>query len=396
MKSRDDSFITLAYGRTPLKMRAPDRLVQILKANPVPGVPDFAAELRRALASPIDSPRIKDMVSPDTRVAIVIGDRTRIIPRREMILSVLEELSGVPDRNIVLVCANGNHPPSPIESLGLGDDLAKRFRFVSHDSNASGETVSIGKTSAGIEVKINKVVAETDLKILVGQIKPHYFTGYSGGAKSILPGVSSFYTIGTNHLMKSMPGARLGAVEGNPVRKDMEEAARLAGKSFILNIVMNQDKEVVKAVAGDVVSAHREGVQWAKKVCEVQSGSAEIVVVSEGLPLSMNLFQAAKLVSPAGRVLKPGGVIILAAECHEGVGPLIAVNEIIYKMGLCPALPAEHRILLVSALQKERVAETFCEYSPGIEEALKTAVAHAGPSAGTIVIPKGGLIVPVV
>jgi len=394
MKSRNDEFITLAYGRSPLKMSTPDRLVNILKANHVPGVPDTIAELRSALASPIDSPRIKDIASPDSRVAIIISDRTRIIPRREMILLVLEELSAVPDKNIVLVSASGNHPPSPIESLGLGDDLAKRFRFVSHDAMA-GETISIGKTSAGIDVKINKAVAETDLKILVGQIKPHYFTGYSGGAKSILPGVSSFLTTGANHLMKSMPGARLGAVEGNPVRKDMEEAARLAGQNFMLNVVMNESREAVKAVAGDVVTAHREGVLWAKKVCEVQSGKAEIVVVSDGLPLSMNLYQAAKLVAPAARVLKPGGVIVLAAECHEGIGPLNIVNEVIYRMGLCPALPAEHRIILVSALPKERVAETFCEYSPGIEEALKTAGVHAGPSAGTIVIPKGGLVVPV-
>lgn len=389
-----DGTITLAYGRAPLTMKAPEAPVRILEPNHLPGVPDMEKELDRALSEPIGSPGLKSLVTPSSRVALIISDRTRFVPRREMILSVLKELSGVPDAHITLVVACGNHPPSPIESLGLGDDLTARFTIVVHSSMADDEMITIGITSAGTEVRINRVVAESDVKVAIGQIKPHYFAGYAGGAKSVLPGVSAFSTISANHLMKSKEGARLGAVEGNPVRTDMEEAARQAGTVFILNIVKNPDGEVARAVAGDVVAAHREGVSWARRMCEVPSPKADIVVVSDTLPVSMNLYQASKLLAPAAHVLKPGGAIVLAAECHEGVGPLNIVNHVIYKMGLCQVLPENHRILLVSGMPRERVEETFCEYSPGLDDALKAARAHVTDEGDFIVIPRGGLLVP--
>lgn len=393
----NDATITLAYGRNPLTMRVPKRLVKILEPNQVPGVPDLEGELRRALANPVGCTRLKDMVVPSTRVALVISDRTRTIPRREMILSVLEELAAVPDKNITIVVACGNHSPSTMESLNLGKEIPSRFRVVVHSAGtaADGDMVLLGRTKAGTDVRINKAAAEADLRVLIGQIKPHYFTGYSGGAKSILPGVSSLMTIAFNHAMKSKEGARLGNVEGNPVRADMEEAAAMAGRNFILNIVTNVRREVVRAVAGDVVAAHREGTVWARKVSEVPSPRADVVVISDSLPLTMDLYQASKLVAAAAPLVKPHGIVVLAAECNEGVGPLHIVNEMIYKMGLCQALPPGHRVLLVSGLPKETVAETYCEYTHGLPEAMEEAQCHVGPSGGTLVIPKGGLLVPI-
>ncbi|UCD85372.1 MAG: DUF2088 domain-containing protein, partial [Deltaproteobacteria bacterium] len=243
----------------------------------------------------------------------------------------------------------------------------------------------------------NRIVAEADVKILTGQIKPHYFSGYSGGAKGLMPGVASAISIGANHRIKVEPRARLGIINNNPTRMDMEEAARMAGVDFILNVVLNYRKEVVKVVAGDVIEAHREGVKIARKVAELRfAEKADIVIISETLPMSMNLYQASKLIAPAAKLLNPGGVIILAGECHEGTGQLDLVNKVIYEMGLKNYLPEEHTILLVSGMSEDTVKTTFCpKYVPSLEKALERAYEIAGKQASICIIPRGGDLIPI-
>lgn len=389
--------IELAYGRKPLEIDLPPNMVGTLGPNEVPAVENLEEAIREALKNPIGTKTLPEIVKKNHRVAIVVSDRTRMIPRRELVLAILKEIDYIPDERICLVIANGNHPQSEPTSLSLGDDLLKRFTIVSHDPQDWDNLIDLGNTSAGVNLRINRAVAEADVKILTGQIKPHYFAGYSGGAKGLLPGVSSAITIGANHGMKVKPRARLGIINNNPTRMDMEEAARIAGVDFILNIVLNYQKKVAKVVAGDVVEAHREAVKTARKVTEVPfKKKADIVIVSETLPMSMNLYQTSKLVAPAAKLLNPGGVVILAGECHEGTGQLDIVNNIVYEMGLKNYLPEEHTILLVSAMSEEVVNTTFCpQYVPSYEKAFEKANEIVGKQASVCIIPRGGDLIPI-
>jgi len=390
--------IKLEYGLHSLEIEKPENTIEILRANPVDGVKDIHEEFRRALKNPIGTQPLSEIVKGKRSIAIVVSDRTRIYPKKEMLEALLEELKGIPDEHITIVIANGNHPADERSLHHLGEEIRKRFRIVQHNSMDESNLIHIGKTSRGTEVWVNKEVASADVKILIGQIKPHYFTGYSGGAKSLLPGVCGFYTIAHNHLMKPLPDARLGTVEGNPVRNDMEEAGRMAGIDFIFNVVMNDRKEVVRAVAGDLVKAHREGVVWARKVCEVKTKKlAKICIVSDGVPTSINLYQASKLVPPAGKTLSgESGVVIVCAECDEGYGAsLNVINEMIYRIGLIHYLPEKHWIFLVSSMQEKEVKETFCRYAPSLEEALHQACEIVGKNAPVSIIPRGGLVLPI-
>ncbi len=390
--------ITLEYGTQLLEIEKPKNTVEILYANPVEGVKNMEEEFRRALKNPVGTPPLSEIVKGKRKIALVVSDRTRIYPKKGMIYALLEELKGIPDEGITIVIANGNHEIDRRSLDQLGEDICKRFKIVQHNSMDEANLQYLGKTSRGTEVWVNKEVASADVKILLGNIKPHYFTGYSGGAKSLLPGVSGFYTIANNHMMKPLPNARLGIVDGNPIRDDMEEAGRIAGIDFIFNVVMNDKKEVVRAVAGDLVKAHREGVVYARKVCEVKTRKqAKICIVSDSGTTSINVYQASKLVPPAGKTLGEGpGVVIICSECNEGYGSsLNVINEMIYRIGLTNYLPEKHWIFLISSLKEEEVKETFCRYAPSVEEALNYAYELAGKEAPVSIIPKGGLVLPV-
>lgn len=390
--------IILPYGKHPLELEKIDNLVEILYASPIKGVENIEDEFIRALRNPSGTRPLKELIKGKKKIAIVVSDRTRIYPKKEMLRALLGEMEGIPDENIVIVIANGNHQVDERSIQHLGEEIPRRFRIIQHNSLDEKNLVYIGKTSRGTEVWVNSEVASADCKILLGQIKPHYFTGYSGGAKTLLPGVCGFYTIAANHIMKPLPNARLGIVDGNPIREDMEEAGRIAGIDFIFNVIMNDRKEVVKAVAGDLVHAHREGVRYAREICEVKTKKlARISIVSDEAPVNINLYQAAKLIPPAGKTLTDGpGVVILCAECEEGLGANLSVlNEMIYKIGLTNYLPPEHKIILVSSIKEEEIKETFCHYAPSLSDALLQACEFAGKNAPVSILPRGGLLIPV-
>lgn len=384
-------YLEIPYGRTPLRFPKPSNLLGVIEPNYIKPKAPLMEELRNALHNPIGTPRLKDIVKPHNTVGIALSDATRNVPRQEILDAILEELSFVKDQNITLFVGGGNHPEYDIKLLKLREETYKRFRIVYHHSLEDAEMQYVGRTREGTEVKVNKKFTECDIKILTGAIKPHYFAGFSGGAKGLLPGLSSFTTIATNHLMKSRPKAKLGITDGNPVREDMEEAALLAGVNFIVNVIPNHKGEVIHAVAGDVVSAHREGIKWTKRVVEVEvKQKADLVIASDKPPITMDLYQASKLVAPAGCFLKEGGAIILAAECNEGTGPLHIVNTVIYETGLKNYLPERHTVYLVSSLNEEVVKETYCMYAPSVDSVLEQK-----GNASVIVLPYAGWVIPI-
>ena len=295
------------------------------------GVPDARAEVERALKEPVVSKRLSEIVRHEHKVAIVVDDGTRPAPSHLMVPSILDELNvaGVNDDNVTVIFGCGTHRAvTPAEAARLlGETVLNRVKTISHDWIAK-DLVYVGTTQThGTKVYLNRVFAEADVKILTGDICFHYYAGYGGGRKSVLPAVSGEETIKHNHAMLLHPNARTGVLEGNPVHEDMVEAAKLAKVDFILNVVTNSKGEVVKAFAGDLEQAFSEGVKVVDEMYRVSVDlKADIVVVSPGgYPADVNFFQAYKGVDSALEVVKRGGVVVLVAECPEGHG-----NQVFY------------------------------------------------------------------
>jgi nickel-dependent lactate racemase len=253
----------------------------------------------------------------------------------------------------------------------------------------------MGRTSRGTRVRVHRCVAEADLIVSTGRVKPHYFAGWGGGAKGIFPGLGHAEDIRQNHRLKADPDSRLGQADANPCREDLEEAVRRMGRSTSLLNVVEVGGAVVGAVAGDLVYAHREGVRLARPWCEVAAPPAEVVVVSAPLPVTASLYQASKLIPPAGILLRDGGVVIVCAECPEGVGPLQVVNEAIFELGVRRYLPERHTLFLVSGLDERAVRPTYARWAPSLSIALERAAGIVGsPRPDVLVLPDAAELVP--
>jgi len=319
--------VWLPYGNTDVCARIPTRnFLGAIEPLSKPGVPDPTAEIKRALRKPFNSKALTDIVKPEHKVAIVVDDATRSAPSNLMVPPILDELEGggVKEEGITVIFGCGSHKPvSHEEALKLlGEKVLDRVRAVSHDCK-SQDLVYLGKTGKhGTKIHLNRAFAEADIKILTGDVCYHYYAGYGGGRKSVLPAVCGEETIRHNHAMLLHSSAEAGVLEGNPVHEDMAEAAKLAKVDFILNVVLNKEGEIVQAFAGDLEQAFFEGVKLIDEMYRIKvDRKAEIVVVSPGgHPADVNLYQAYKAVDAALRVVKRGGVIILVAECPQGHG----------------------------------------------------------------------------
>lgn len=324
--------VWLPYGKIEVCLRVPTRnFLGSIEPREKPAVPDAKAEVERALSGPIGSKKLGEIVGPEHKIAVVVDDATRPAPSDVMVQAILGELNraGVKDENVTVLFGCGIHRAVTREEAIrlLGENVFNRVKTVSHDCRAT-DLVYVGTTSKhGTKVFLNRIFAEADVRILTGDVCFHYFAGYGGGRKSVLPAVSGIETVKHNHAMLLDVNARTGVLDGNPVHEDMVEAAGLAKVDFILNVVTNGKGEVVKAFAGDVEQAFMEGVKVVDEMYRVTvDRRADIVVVSSGgEPADVNLFQAYKGVDNAIDVVKRGGVIILVAECLEGHG-----NEAFY------------------------------------------------------------------
>jgi len=260
-----------------------------------------------------------------------------------------------------------------------------------HDAR-SKSLIHCGYTRQGTPVSYPPEVLDSDLVIAVGEIRPHYFAGYAGGAKTVFPGVAGEDGIWKNHQMKSLPGSQLGQVEGNPCRADMEDAAHLVGHIFIINVVRDHSERPVEITCGHPIWAHRAGVAKARPYFERSfSQQFQTVIVSDAYPVSQSLYQACKMLPVAGRILRPGGTIILCAECAHGVEPVKVVNQAIYQLGCVPKLPQDHRVYLVSSLDADSVRNTFAQFSPDVESLLAEV-----QGAELAVLPYATNVIPIV
>lgn len=387
-------MIALGYGTRPLPLPGGLR-AEVLPPPAPPPVADLEAALAEALRQPVGSRPLREVVTARTRAVVIVSDASRDEPRAELFAAVRRQLSALRDDQITLAVANGTHAPGDPAGLGLPPEVLRRHRLVNHDGHDPDAVVEMGKTSRGTRLRVNRCVAEADVVVTTGRIKPHYFAGYGGGAKGIYPGLGFAEDIRQNHRLKADPASSLGRADLNPCREDLEEAVRRLGRdTFMLNVV-EAGGAILGAVAGDIVLAHREGVRRLRPWVEVEAAPADVVVVSAPLPVSGSLYQASKLVPPAGLLLKDGGVVILAAECPDGIGPLQVVNEGIFALGVRRFLPARYTLLLVSSMDAATVATSYAQFAPSLEAALEAARRITGPDPRVLVLPDAGDLVPV-
>jgi nickel-dependent lactate racemase len=316
----------IPYGKTEVCARIPTRnFLGDIEPKHKNGIEDSRAEIERALNEPIGSKKLREIAKAGDKVAIVVNDSTRPTPSHLMVVPLLDELNkaGVNDSDVTVIFGCGIHRPVTAQEQEklIGKEALERVKTISHNSKDEDQ-VFVGETSRETKVSLNKVFAEADVKVLTGEINLHYYAGYGGGRKGVLPAVASAETIQQNHSLLVSAKATTGVLEGNPVHEDMLEAARLAKVDFILNIVTNSKNELVQAFAGDVEQAFLEGTKLVDEMYKVPiEQRANIVVVSAGgHPHDINLYQATKALQNALDAVKRRGIIILVAECPEGHG----------------------------------------------------------------------------
>ena len=410
--------LQFGFGTGVQEAEVPDgNLLGVLHANEVPLELTGEAEVRRALEAPIESPRLRDLVHPGEKIAIVTSDITRPMPTYKVMPALLDELyaAGVRREDVTLVFALGSHRHyTPEEQKKLAGERAwNEIRCVDSDPT---DCVHLGFTEAGTPVDITRVVAEADRRICLGNIEYHYFAGYSGGAKALMPGVSTRDAIQANHSMMVKPEACAGALDTNPLRMDIEEAGRICGIDFIVNVVLSEHKEIIRAVAGHPVAAHREGCKFLDRIyLKELPQAADIVLVSQGgAPKDLNLYQTQKALDNARHAVKQGGVIVLIGSCKEGLGEKVfeqwmtqsespdAMIERIgrdfqlggHKAAAIAMTLKKADIYLVSDLADDFVRSIFLTPQPNVQTALDRALEKLGPDATVLAMPYGGSTLP--
>lgn len=374
-------------------------------------------EVKRSLENPIHSKRLKDIVNPGEKIVIITSDITRPMPSKIVLPLILNELyqAGVSDCDITIVFGMGIHRfhTDKERKYLVGEEIFKKIKCVDSDPT---DCVHLGHTKNGTPVNIFRIVAEADRRICLGNIEYHYFAGYSGGAKAIMPGVSTREAIKANHSRMVQAEAHAGNIETNPVRQDIDEVANFVPIDFITNVVLNEKKQIVKAVSGHYIEAHREGCKFLDSLYKVRiPAKADIVITSPGgFPKDLNLYQAQKALDNAKHAVKKDGIIILVASCKEGLGEDVfekwmlnakRFGELIdnikkdfqlggHKAAAIAMVLENAKIFLVSELKGDFVKSIFMEPFVNAQEALDKALAEKGKDASVILMPVGGSTLP--
>ncbi len=417
-----DAQITLKYGQHETLLDLENaNVIQIIEPREIEAL-DAHKEIQRAMKHPVGTQRLQEIINKrhargqTPTIAIVVSDVTRPTPTGILLPYVLDALNEakVSNEQITVVFALGIHrllTSSEMERL-VGAHVFNHYKCINHDPH---DCQYVGVTKQGTEVCANRAVANADIRICLGTVELHYFAGYSGGYKSLLPGICSRKTIEANHKLMLQPDAAAGRLD-SPVRRDLEEAGGLIGCDFILNVVLNAKKQIVRVVAGHPIYAHREGVKTVDQMYIVPVRElADVVIVSAGgTPKDINLFQSQKALDNAKHAVKEGGSIILVAECPEGLGETVFARwineaqnkqELIdrldyafeiggHKAGLLAKLTQKADVYVISELEQELIERAFLLCARDLKDAIKAAEQKYGPDASIIVMPFGAYTLP--
>lgn len=411
--------VSIAIDKRSEEIDLTDELVlAVLEQNDLTFELSGTAAVEAALDRPIGTPKLEDLVQVGEKIAIVTSDITRPLPSKLVLPPILERLetAGIKDEDITIVFALGAHRFHTEEEMRflVSDAIYERYNCVDSDPQAM---TYLGTTDGGTPVSIENRVIEANRRITLGNIEYHYFAGYSGGAKAILPGVSTRDAIQANHSRMLEPGAEAGRADGNPVRQDLEEGIRkFIPIDFIVNVVLDEHKQIIHAVAGDFIEAHREGCKFLDRLyLKPIQERADIVIVSQGgWPKDLNLYQTQKALDNAKHAVKDGGVIILVGSCKEGLGEevferwmteantsdeLIEQIQVKFELGGHKAAAIAQvlkraEIYLVSEMERAFVRSIFMEGFDDIASAYAQAQAKFDGRGTVIVMPYGGSTLP--
>ena len=375
--------------------------------------------VREALEHPIGTPKLRKLAKGKNRVTLITSDHTRAVPSRLTLPILLEEIrKGNPDAQITILVATGLHRATTEEEMRsmFGDAIVNHENIAVNHAFDPDEFVFMGVLPSGAEFHVNRLAADCDLLVAEGFIEPHFFAGFSGGRKSILPGVCNAATVNENHSYKAIasPWSVTGVLEKNPIHQDMVTAARRVNVQFILNVAQNSEKKIIAAFAGDLEQAHEKGVAFVRGLAQCPPVTGDIVVTSSGgYPLDQNLYQTPKAVATAEACAGEDGVIIMSASCVDGMGgsffeKLIVrgtVQEIDDYLSKIPPketiseqwcaqiyarILKKHKVILVTTyLDRETVEKANMIHASSLDEALETAYRIKGRDAGVVVIPDG-------
>lgn len=412
--------IELPYGHSTLELEVDNATVlhshvEELKSG-LPG----AEIVARAMAEPISSPSLAELARGKRSAVVIVSDHTRPVPSRDILPLMLAELrQGQPDILIALLVATGSHRSSSERELRgkLGDEIYDRERIVIHDCRNAAVNVAIGCLPSGAPLAINRLAVEAELLVAEGFIEPHLFAGFSGGRKSVLPGICDQSTVLGNHCSAFIdsPLARTGILDGNPLHTDMVAAAKMVGLSYIVNVIIDGRKRTTAAFAGDPFAAHAVGCAYLSRYCRVSSAPADIVITTNGgYPLDQNIYQCAKGLTAAEATAKLGATLIICAECGDGHGgesfyhslrdcaspaelyhrimatPQEKTAEDQWESQVLARILIKHRVIFVAcAAAAETIREMKLHYAPTLESALALARAWQGQNASLTVIPDG-------
>ncbi|RKD30159.1 nickel-dependent lactate racemase [Lacrimispora algidixylanolytica] len=419
------AVIKLPFGRGNISESIPDnRLNGILLSGAHSYKADGEEEaiVRRAMEQPIHSKRLKELVKGKKNIVLIASDHTRPVPSKVIAPAMIEEIKeGNPEAQLTILIATGFHRPTTRGELidKFGQEIVDRtdIHFVIHESQKDEDMVFLDTLPSGGKFLIHRIAAEADLLISEGFIEPHFFAGFSGGRKSVLPGVSSGETVMANHCSEFIDSeyARTGILEGNPIHRDMIYAAKKAKLAFIVNVVLDENKKVIKAYAGHFDEAHKEGCRFVDTLSGVDAIPSDIVISTNGgYPLDQNIYQSVKGMTAAEATCNPGGVIIMVSSCMDGHG-----GESLYdtfaggedknaimrrfldtprdktvpdqweSQILCRIL-LKHKVIMVTKAPKEMVCDMQMDYADTVEEAISMADDYLNKTDGKItVIPDG-------
>ena len=413
-------MITIPYGKTHISCNLPYNGLLTSRVDQLKSEKSGLELVQEAVHNPIGSPRLWELAVGKKTCTIIISDHTRPVPSRDILPPMLAELrKGNPDIQVTLLVATGFHRLTTREELvsKLGEEIAAREKIVVHDAFNAESNVQIGVLPSGAPLVIDRVAVETDLLVSEGFIEPHFFAGFSGGRKSVLPGVCDKTTVLGNHCgaFIASPYARTGILEGNPLHIDMVAAARMAKLQFMVNVVIDEDKHTVAAFAGDLEKAHEAGVAFLRQFCQVKAVPGDIVITSNGgAPLDQNIYQSVKGLTAAEASAKEGAVLIMCADLADGTGgegfyqSLKNCESPAAHFAQCAATPQsetipdqwesqilarilmKHRVIFVSRPEMEvTLREMKLDYAASLEEAFAMAKAEKGENAEVTIIPNG-------
>ena len=319
----------LPYGKGTVSVEIEDgHLAGVLRSgiHECKASKDALELVRESMEHPIGSPRLRDLAVGKRKVTVIASDHTRPVPSKFIIPLMLDEIrAGSPDAEITILVATGLHRTTTVDELAakFGDEIVARERIVVHDCDDAANLVNLGKLPSGGDLIVNRLAVEADLLVAEGFIEPHFFAGFSGGRKSVLPGIASRATVMYNHNAGFIahPKARTGVIDGNPIHEDMLFAARAAKLAFVVNVVIDAAHEPIFSVAGDCDAAHRAGREFLSSKCRVAAVPADIAISTNGgYPLDQNIYQSVKGMTAAEATVKQGGVIVMFAESADGHG----------------------------------------------------------------------------